>query len=57
MTKRLASLALAASAAGVIALPAAPASACGTFIRQCVQEIVDSAVQPVCVTTFHVCVP
>jgi len=57
MTKRLASIVLAASAASVVALPAAPASACGTFIRQCIEEVVDSAVAPVCVTTFQVCVP
>ena len=62
MTKRITRLALVIGAAAALAAPAAPAhaEACNaTFVRECVQDVVDalSAVrEPICVTTFDVCV-
>ena len=51
LTKRIASLAVAAAAVSALALPAAPASAaCNwTFVDDCVREILAGAVSPICI--------
>jgi len=60
LTKRIASLAVAASAVGAfVLLPAAPASACWTFPDHCVDQVVGS-VGPICLdpsTIAPICVP
>lgn len=62
LSKNIARLALVGAAAVSFALPAAPANACvGTFVAQCVQNILDAAQPaPICYETHTIapiCVP